>query len=265
MVKERPESMKEMAVQLYNETGSAYKVASKMGVSHKAVYRMLHEKGVDVPGWNDPKPNRRKFSGAAAEAVVSDYLDGMRLVDLMSKYGSSDSAIRECVRRSGVELRTVGGRRRATSESQEAEIVALLATGMTQASVATKVGRHTTVVSKIAARNGIASRHRATKDAHGSWKGGVVTDLNGYLLERMYPEDPYYSMAPKTQYVPQHRVVMARHLGRALTKYESVHHINGDRKGNRIENLQLRYGAHGKGKVLTCRCCGSHDILAEEI
>lgn len=87
----------------------------------------------------------------------------------------------------------------------------------------------------------------------------------GYVLVRMSPDDPLYSMAyagkATKHWVLEHRLIVARSLGRPLRKDEVVHHINGKKDDNRLENLQLvMKESHSSGQALICRCCGSSDI-----
>jgi hypothetical protein len=76
---------------------------------------------------------------------------------------------------------------------------------------------------------------------NGRWKSGRTILQGGYIGINVTPDDFFYSMCRKTHghYVAEHRLVMAKHLGRCLLPWEVVHHKNGIRDDNRLENLEL--------------------------
>lgn len=129
-----------------------------------------------------------------------------------------------------------------------------------------KIGRRR--VSSIIRKNGIDVRpHKFPKgEDHPDWKGGRNQDPDGYIRVWLAETDPMFSMAScGKNSVLEHRLVMARAIGRPLTESETVHHINGVVDDNKLENLQLRFGNHGEGQVLKCGDCGSSNIVHERI
>lgn len=64
-------------------------------------------------------------------------------------------------------------------------------------------------------------------------------------------------------WVFQHRYVMEQHLKRLLHPYENVHHKNGDRADNRLENLEIWIITQPAGQRVSDRVAHARWLLAQ--
>lgn len=107
---------------------------------------------------------------------------------------------------------------------------------MRTADIASMLGRSKQSVDHKAQRLGLkktadclfANKSARRGEKSPTWKGGRTHSRNGYVVLTDYGERIF-----------EHRAVMENHIGRKLTEDEVVHHINGDKTDNRIENLAL--------------------------
>uniref|UniRef100_A0A6M3KEH4 Putative homing endonuclease n=1 Tax=viral metagenome TaxID=1070528 RepID=A0A6M3KEH4_9ZZZZ len=94
---------------------------------------------------------------------------------------------------------------------------------------------------KASNNSGALPHGRGSESPH--WKGGTYLHKSGYINLWISEDSPYYPMATHKRQgggtIFEHRLIMAQSLGRCLTRQEHVHHLNGIKEDNRLENLEL--------------------------
>jgi transposase-like protein len=225
------------------------------------VQRILRRNNIPIPAqkYHSRSVKRYAFTSAQEAAIVSDYHQRGSALAVATAQNACYATVLRVLKRHGI-TPTFGRPKREAAPEVIAQVAALTQQGISRTELSQRFKVRHETISNWLRLGGIEKRLRpGPKHFSGRYVRG-----DGYVNVMVPVGHPFSSMAMVTGYVTEHRLVMAQHLGRSLLSSESVHHINGKRDDNRLENLQLRHGKHGKGERFVCVDCGSHNIRAEE-
>lgn len=194
--------------------------------------------------------------------ILAAYKSGELSGTIAKRYGFAVATIREVARKGGALIHGRGNRSAVFSETEQALMRSMWDSGESHRAIAVALGRTPpTVANFMSNRMGLTSLRHARGEKHANWTGGRRVQA-GYVYVLIQKDDPFACMRTVIGYVAEHRLVMARTLGRPLTSTEQVHHINGVKSDNRPENLELHHGPHGNGGTYECCDCGSRNVRA---
>jgi lambda repressor-like predicted transcriptional regulator len=246
----------EEVLSLHREGWSAAALAHHFVIRRTSIQSLLIERGEK----RHRQGGRLIFTPAQHQEIRESYESGLSLRALTRRFDCSMPTIVRAITRAGGETRPPGISGLWTDDVLN-WAVKEYQSGRTQQSIAAELGIDPAGVRFHLQQAGVAIRVYV-KPPQGK---GRVMNGSGYVMVGVPPDDPMFSMTNASGYVLEHRLIMARHLGRPLTAQETVHHINGDHGYNRLENLQLRHGRHGEGVIMVCMDCGSHNIGSGEL
>lgn len=210
------------------------------------------------------KKGSSKIEHVSGEQLAEDYgKQYLTVQQVGQKYGVSTHCVRNRMKHLGIKTRPFGISRKLSKSffhSSKEDLEGLYYKDkLTVDEIAKRYSVGSTTVYRRMDEFSIARRNQ---DEHGwTWKG-IKRSKQGYIYVLLDSNNPMYSMAFGRGYIPEHRLVMARHLNRCLAKSEVVHHKNGIRDDNRIENLELLPSAQNHTLVtMNCQNC----MLKKEI
>jgi hypothetical protein len=107
--------------------------------------------------------------------------------------------------------------------------------GLTLRKIAQRVPYAEETIRRWLRQAGVELRPRGQPPGKHLPRGGRIIDASGYILVRA-PDHPH---ANSGGYVYEHRWIVEQALGRYLLPEEVVHHLDGDKQNNDLENLRL--------------------------
>jgi hypothetical protein len=254
-----------MIAQEYRSGCTIAGLAKRRGCSPYLIRALLRRRGIERrPHTIEAQAHaQRKLTDEQEFELARSILAGEMMGHAARRLGVGRAVVDNALQRQGVTSPGWGNvpSHRIFSPEDTVRMVEMHGEGISLGGLAEFFRSHAKTIRSVLISNGVEVNYGQAKGArHGNWGGGRGR-LGGYVRVALPDDDPMASMRMVDGYVLEHRLVMARHLGRPLTRRETVHHKSEDRADNRIENLQLRHGQHGIGQAFKCADCGSHNIV----
>lgn len=249
------EEQKEKIIKFYKDGYSIQKIANLLKHGKNSINKIVRDAGI--------VKNNNSFNKETEEKIAKEYIDGNSASILGTKYGCSLKTILNIVNRHGLESKPRGNSYKELSEDNKKIIEQMWDKGCSRNEILECINVGHEILDRWLIEIGKNPKNRfATRENHPMWKGGKRINGHGYVEILLSKDDPFYCMTNSIDYVLEHRYVMAKHLNKVLYKCHSIHHIDGNRANNNINNLELRTGSHPSGITCICNKCGSKNIIA---
>jgi predicted RNA-binding Zn-ribbon protein involved in translation (DUF1610 family) len=111
---------------------------------------------------------------------------------------------------------------------------------------------------QISPHRSYCAKHASYQERSWKWKGGRQRDPKGYVIVTGKQGHPN---ARKGGQLAEHTLVMSEALGRPLLPNERVHHRNGVRDDNRIENLELWTTSQPSGQRVEDKLTWARELI----
>lgn len=212
------------------------------GFKHSSsfIYSVLNKNGIECPR-ELPNSNPDKIK------EICSMFDTKSIKEIADHFNCNRSYISRVLTKNGF-------------HSTNPERIQIIIDMYKNGSTVTEISKHfgfsgTGYVSRILCENGLRTHKPKRTD-------GISIDSQGYVRIRVADDDPMVCMRTKRGTIAEHRLNLARKLGRPLTSEETAHHKDGNKQNNDPSNLQLRKLYHGKGVAMNCFDCNSINIVS---
>jgi transposase len=260
MSKRTSEEIELKIIDMYTNGCSYKEIRDNLKIGLNSIARILKRRDIKLRGWYSKEFEDKEL----VDNIVYLYENAFAVKHISKILKISEHILGNILKKLNIKRPGKGSKNRINSEKEQ-EIIKLFQDGMSKLAISKHVQVNVKRIDVILNKNNIENSFLPSGDRHHNWTGGRLIDGNGYIRILLDVNDKYYEMASSNSYIFEHRYVMANHLGRPLTKKETVHHIDGNRQNNDISNLQLRHSNHGPGQQHICCNCGSHNIKQIEL